>query len=1071
MEISNLISRYNINIYERLLDLIKAGKNIDELDYKNDLHKIFEWFSCIKLTLEYEKPYYEYSDINPDFKEERNMTRNDTGIDFCNLIDTIGQCKLRTDKLNWSECSTFFASNFYRDKTDNKFKSKWSEMIITRNSESTLSLNLKSNSNMFLDKTYPRTEIISYCKNLLENPPSYPNPITENIFIRDYQQECIDLIKNTKGNLILCLPTGTGKNFILAHSLTDKIKYLILVPRIILMDQIKDEIIQVNPKMKRMIQLIGNSNNEYNNDKIITICIFNSVKFIKKYIENFDKIIVDEAHHINKPEIYKNYDDDEDIIDDDFEDDEDEVIVDDDKDEDENKDEDDDESCDNTKYIKIIKEFRNYNNNIYLSATIDEIENFTYYKKDIRDMINSGYLCDYEINIPIFSDDPSNQNICEYLINNYRNVIIYCNSQKEGKVINKLMNKIQIGCSEYIDCSTSKNKRNDILNKYKTGDIPFIVNVKILVEGFNAPITKGICFMHLPSNSTTLIQIIGRALRLHPLKKIANIILPFSSVKDGNDKTINNFIKIMAKNDNRIYKSYQERKLGGYISIDKSNEDLDDESSEKNNLEIKYELIYDSLGQLTNGYGFEHWYKRLEQVKKYIDENSKKPYKTDKDPFVRKLSHWIGNNVIQFSRKIYIMKNVKIYDSWLDFTTCDKYKSYFLDNITIWENNFIKLNEYIDKNNKFPNDNDVDLSVKKLSAWLSTQIYNFKNKKLIMKNEYIYTKWYNFTLTDKYITISNMIKNKSYSYFDIDIKPWINNLEKVKDYIIIHKHRPFKSDKDINVKKLGEWLSVQLFNFNNKVKNMLNEEIYNEFNKFINDELFNKYFLDNTENWLNIFQEVKLYMDTYKKRPNNWNPDIKIKRLGKWISGQMLKFKTKKDIMKDAKIYKIWYDFINDDVYKEYFLDNNTIWINTLEKVINYIDNNNKLPSSSSKDKEVKILGAWIIEQNKNYKNKNHILKDINFYNKWDSFINDDKYSSYFLDNKTIWLNKFEKVNLYIKNNNKLPSYRDTDIIIRAYGNWIRKQNENYKLKTNAMKDIDIYQHWTNFKNINNKYF
>ena len=38
--------------------------------------------------------------------------------------------------------------------------------------------------------------------------------------LRDYQQECIDLIKNTKGNLILCLPTGTGKNFIIIHSNT-----------------------------------------------------------------------------------------------------------------------------------------------------------------------------------------------------------------------------------------------------------------------------------------------------------------------------------------------------------------------------------------------------------------------------------------------------------------------------------------------------------------------------------------------------------------------------------------------------------------------------------------------------------------------------------------------------------------------------------------------------------------------------------------------------------------------------------------------------------------------------------
>jgi superfamily II DNA or RNA helicase len=147
-------------------------------------------------------------------------------------------------------------------------------------------------------------------------------------------------------------------------------------------------------------------------------------------------------------------------------------------------------------------------------------------------MIDLKYLCDYQIHIPIFNDDPTNKNICEYLIQNYRNIIIYCNSQKEGMQLNKLMNELQLNCSSYIDCHTSKKLRNNIIDKYKKGDIPFLINVRILVEGFDAPITKGVCFMHLPTNKTTLIQIIGRCLRLHPTKNIANIILPFSSIED-----------------------------------------------------------------------------------------------------------------------------------------------------------------------------------------------------------------------------------------------------------------------------------------------------------------------------------------------------------------------------------------------------------------------------------------------------------------------------------------------------------------------------------------------------------
>ena len=81
-------------------------------------------------------------------------------------------------------------------------------------------------------------------------------------------------------------------------------------------------------------------------------------------------------------------------------------------------------------------------------------------------MIEQGYLCDYTIRVPVFSDDPSNKNICEYLIKNYRNIIVYCNTQKEGKAINDLLNSIQKGSSEYIDCKTAKNERNKIIKKY-----------------------------------------------------------------------------------------------------------------------------------------------------------------------------------------------------------------------------------------------------------------------------------------------------------------------------------------------------------------------------------------------------------------------------------------------------------------------------------------------------------------------------------------------------------------------------------------------------------------------------
>jgi hypothetical protein len=105
-----LITIYKVQIYNRYNNLIKSGKKSNEFN-NFDLAQIFEYYSCIKLSEESKQPFYVYYDIDPEFKEENSMSKNDTGIDACNLLDTIVQCKLRDKSLCWKECSTFFGSN------------------------------------------------------------------------------------------------------------------------------------------------------------------------------------------------------------------------------------------------------------------------------------------------------------------------------------------------------------------------------------------------------------------------------------------------------------------------------------------------------------------------------------------------------------------------------------------------------------------------------------------------------------------------------------------------------------------------------------------------------------------------------------------------------------------------------------------------------------------------------------------------------------------------------------------------------------------------------------------------
>ena len=907
----SIIEIYKNHIYNRFKDLLRA-KKIEELD-NNDLCKIFEYFSCIKLTEEYKTAFYEYADINPEFKELNQMTRNDTGIDCSNLIDTIVQCKLRKDTLTWKECSTFFASqNFYNEDL-NKTIVRWEKLIITRNSECKLAFNLKEKHRLFNDKPYSRDEIINYCESLLESPPIIPivNKIKDTI--RDYQKECIDLIISSKENVIISLPTGTGKNFIIVNSLEPNKKYLILVPRIILMEQIQDEIKKHNPKLKNKIHLIGDSKNMFDETKDITICCYNSVKIVAEHSTLFHKIFIDEAHHINKPEIYKEDDEHDldipELIDDCGENnyDSDEKLED--NDEEIQKEDNDDEIKDESRYISIISNFTKLKNNVYLSATIDAQDGFIYYEKNIRDMINNKYLCDYTLNIPIFTDDPTNKNICEYLLKEYRNIIIYCNTKKEGKQINKLLNELQNKSSEYIDCDTSKLKRKTIIEKFKSGVLPYLVNVRILVEGFDAPITKGVCFMHLPSSKTTLIQIIGRALRLHEMKTIANIILPFSSKED--ETSIINFMKVISKNDSRIKKSLESKKVGGYILLDKVIKNDDEESEEMHDINFKYELIFDSMGIMKNSKDF--FVKKLEKVKKYIDDNGKRPSQHSTDKNIKIMGHWISTINNNYNKKQFNMKDESIYNLWTEFINDSKYKKY-IQLPTMLENFNKYLNDvkiYIDTNKKRPSSESKDKDIKFIARWITTSQYNYDKKKNNMKDKIIYNLWNDFINDDKYE-----------EYFISQYDYFIVNLNKVKKYIDTNKKRPSKAskDKDKNI-NMGSWIVSQNNNYIKKKENMKDENIYKEWTNFVNDDEYKKYIQlpSMLEKFVVDLNKLKIYIDINNKRPSGASRDKDIKSMGSWIGKCKKNYDIKKYNMKDETIYKLWTEFITDDKYKEYF--------------------------------------------------------------------------------------------------------------------------------------------------------
>lgn len=102
----NIKTVYENRIFEKYNDLKTSGKTKETLT-NYDLCLIFEWYTCLKLFEEKNKKFYCYNDIDSDFKELNDLSQIDTGIDCCDLENTIVQCKLRGKTLTWSDCSTF----------------------------------------------------------------------------------------------------------------------------------------------------------------------------------------------------------------------------------------------------------------------------------------------------------------------------------------------------------------------------------------------------------------------------------------------------------------------------------------------------------------------------------------------------------------------------------------------------------------------------------------------------------------------------------------------------------------------------------------------------------------------------------------------------------------------------------------------------------------------------------------------------------------------------------------------------------------------------------------------------
>ena len=102
-----------------------------------------------------------------------------------------------------------------------------------------------------------------------------------------------------------------------------------------------------------------------------------------------------------------------------------------------------------------------------------------------------------------------------------------------------------------------------------------------------------------------------------------------------------------------------------------------------------------------------------------------------------------------------------------------------------------------------------------------------------MKNETINNLWTEFINDEKY---------KKYFQLPTILEKFVNDLNKLKNYIDTHNQRPSQNNKDKDIETIGNWLSNSQNNYKKKIHNMKDDRIYKLWTEFINESKYKKYF-------------------------------------------------------------------------------------------------------------------------------------------------------------------------------------------------------------------------------------
>lgn len=311
----------------------------------------------------------------------------------------------------------------------------------------------------------------------------------ETITLRDYQQECVDIInKCENGSYLVCVATGLGKTVIFSH-IERKGRMLILSHR--------EELVWQPKKYFDCSYGVEQSDNHSNGEDVVSASVQSIVRRLDSFSpDDFDIIITDEAHHAVAETYRKIYD-----------------------------------------YFKPrlhlgFTATPNRADNVKLGTIFSKI----IYERDLKWGIKHEYLSNIEcfrvnvgydisevhkqcgdLNINELStavDTPAQNQIVADAYKNHAvgQTLIFATTVKHAENIAALIDGA-------VSVTADTPNRNEIIEKFTNCEIPCLVNCMVFTEGTDMPLIETIIIDRPTRNASLYTQMVGRGLRKHDDKK------------------------------------------------------------------------------------------------------------------------------------------------------------------------------------------------------------------------------------------------------------------------------------------------------------------------------------------------------------------------------------------------------------------------------------------------------------------------------------------------------------------------------------------------------------------------